>query len=227
MPFSRTALLTSSGWSLMNRLSSMGTRQPLCLLRSSLPRNETLPAAPAGVARTITPRPSRTLGHVLLTNHVLSGALIGALARRPASAFAAGVASHFVLDTVPHWGDWTSTRHFLRAAVPDGLISLAAMGAIAALSPADRRPAVVAGMAGAALPDIDKPAKLFFGRSPFPVAVDRFHQRIQREAPGRAHLELLAAGGLAAAALVAVRRLRLASATVNAPMALSSVVELG
>jgi len=28
---------------------------------------------------------------VLLTNHVLSGALIGALARRPASSFAAGV----------------------------------------------------------------------------------------------------------------------------------------
>ncbi len=132
---------------------------------------------------------------MLLTNHVLSGALLGALARRPAAAFAAGIASHFVLDALPHWGNWGSTRQFLRAAVPDGLVSLAAMGAFAALAPADRRPAVVAGMAGAALPDADKPARLFLGRSPFPAAVDRFHGRIQREAPGRAHLEVLAAAG--------------------------------
>jgi hypothetical protein len=143
---------------------------------------------------------------VLLTNHVLSGALIGALARRPASAFAVGVTSHFLLDAVPHWGKWGSRRRFLRVAVTDGLIGLAAMGALVALSPAERRPAVLAGMTGAALPDIDKPAKLFFGRSPFPAAVDRFHGRIQPEAAGRAHLEMLAAGALAVAALAALRR---------------------
>ena len=145
---------------------------------------------------------------VLLTNHVLSGALIGALTRRPAAAFAIGAASHFALDAVPHWGDWASPRHFLRVAVPDGLISLAAMGAIAALTPAERRPAVVAGMAGAALPDIEKPTTLWLGWSPFPAAVDRFHVRIQREAGGRAHIEVLAAGALAAGALLALRRRR-------------------
>jgi hypothetical protein len=143
---------------------------------------------------------------VLLTNHVLSGALIGALVRRPVPAFAVGVASHFVLDAMPHWGKWRSRRHFMRVAVPDGLISLAAMGALAALSPAERRAAVVAGMAGAALPDLDKPAFIYFGRSPFPRAVNRFHSRIQREAPGRAHLEALAAGTLAVAALAVIRR---------------------
>jgi hypothetical protein len=143
---------------------------------------------------------------VLLTNHVLSGALIGALVRRPVPAFAVGVASHFVLDAMPHWGKWRSRRHFMRVAVPDGLISLAAMGALAALSPAERRAAVVAGMAGAALPDLDKPAFIYFGRSPFPRAVNRFHSRIQREAPGRAHLEALAAGTLAVAALAMIRR---------------------
>ena len=145
---------------------------------------------------------------MLLTNHVLSGALIGALARRPLPAFAAGVASHFVLDAVPHWGEWASIGQFLRVAVADGLVSLAAMGALAALAPAERRPAVVAGMTGAALPDLDKPALLFLGRSPFPAAVDRFHGRIQREAPDRAHLELLAAGALAVAALSALRARR-------------------
>ena len=143
---------------------------------------------------------------MLLTNHVLSGALIGALVRRPVPAFAVGVASHFVLDAMPHWGKWRSRRHFMRVAVPDGLISLAAMGALAALSPAERRAAVVAGMAGAALPDLDKPAFVYFGRSPFPRAVNRFHSRIQREAPGRAHLEALAAGTLAVAVLAVIRR---------------------
>jgi hypothetical protein len=144
---------------------------------------------------------------VLLTNHVLSGALIGALVRRPVPAFAVAVASHFALDAVPHWGKWGSKRRFLQVAVPDGLISLAAMGALAALSPPERRPAVVAGMAGAALPDLDKPAVMFFGRSPFPRAVNRFHQRIQPEAAGRAHVELLAAGTLTVAALATLRQL--------------------
>lgn len=145
---------------------------------------------------------------VLLTNHVLSGALIGALARRPLPAFAAGVASHFVLDTMPHWGQWGSQRRFLRVAVPDGLIGLAAMGAFAAVSPPGRRLAVVAGMSGAALPDLDKPANLWFGWSPFPGPVDRFHSRIQHEAPRRAHLELAAAGIFAVGALIALRRSR-------------------
>ena len=76
---------------------------------------------------------------MLLTNHVLSGALIGALARRPLPAFAAGVASHFALDAVPHWGDWGSRRRYLRVAVADGLISLGVAGAVTAISPADRR----------------------------------------------------------------------------------------
>jgi hypothetical protein len=145
---------------------------------------------------------------MLLTNHVLSGALIGALVRRPRPAFAVGVASHFVLDAMPHWGQWESQRQFLRVAVPDGLISLATMAAFAAISPPDLRLAVVSGMAGAALPDLDKPTTLWFGWSPFPGPVDRFHSRIQHEAPRRAHLEVMAAGAFACAALIAVRRLR-------------------
>ena len=69
---------------------------------------------------------------MLLTNHVVSGALIGALARRPLPAFAAGVASHFVLDAVPHWGDWGSRRRFLRVAMADGLVALAVAAAFTA-----------------------------------------------------------------------------------------------
>ena len=149
---------------------------------------------------------------MLLTNHVLSGALIGALVRRPAAAFAVGVASHFVLDAIPHWGDWGSQRRFLRVAVPDGLTSLATMGLLAAVSPPERRAAVVAGMAGAAMPDIDKPTRLWFGWSPFPRAVDRFHGRIQDEASHRAYVEVLAASAFGIAALAALRRARSAAA---------------
>jgi DNA-binding transcriptional LysR family regulator len=142
---------------------------------------------------------------VLLTNHVLSGAAIGGLTGRPLPAFAVGVASHFALDAVPHWGEWGSRRRFLRVAVSDGLIGLAAAGALVAVAPPERRLAVLAGIVGAALPDADKPTRLWFGRSPFPGPVNRFHDWIQDEAAGRLHVELLAAGALAAAALVALR----------------------
>jgi hypothetical protein len=172
---------------------------------------------PAGSPRIIAWLGSRTLRGVLVTNHVLSGALIGALARRPAPAFAAGVASHFALDALPHWGEWGSIRRFLQVAVPDGLIGLGAMGTIAALAPAERRPSVLAGMIGAALPDIDKPAKLWFGRSPWPRAVDEFHHDIQREASGRAHIELLAAAAFGAAAILLLRRPRPAAGSAVRP----------
>jgi hypothetical protein len=139
---------------------------------------------------------------MLVTNHVLSGALIGSLSERPAAAFAAGAASHFVLDAVPHWGEWASPSHFLRVAVVDGLTGLAVIGLFTAVTPPSRRLAVVAGMAGAALPDIDKPSRLWFGRSPFPAAVDRFHSAIQNEAPDRFRRELAAAACFAAATFV-------------------------
>src|SRR5512142_1534661 len=174
-------------------------------------RYETLPAVSGAVPRsfchpgTVNTRQPGRWGRVLLTNHVLSGAVIGALARRPLPAFAVGVASHFVLDAVPHWGDWPSRRQFLRVAIPDGLISLGVMGALTAAAPPGRRAAVLAGMAGAALPDADKPAILWFGRSPFPAAVNRFHSRIQDESFRRAPIELAAAGAFAAA-LIALHR---------------------
>jgi hypothetical protein len=142
---------------------------------------------------------------VLLTNHVLSGALIGGLVRRPVTAFTLGVASHFALDAVPHWGRWGGRRRFLRIAVADGLVGLAAMGVLVAVSPPARRKAVLAGMVGAALPDMDKPTMLWFGWSPWPAAVNKFHGVIQHEANDRGPLEFLAACALAAAALTAVR----------------------
>ena len=130
---------------------------------------------------------------MLVTNHVLSGAVVGATTRRPVHAFVLGVASHFVLDWVPHWGKCGGGRRMLQVAVPDGLIGLAVMGTMAAVAPRERRAAVLAGMAGAAFADLDKPSRVFFGRSPFPPAVDRFHSAIQHEKARRAHYEATAA----------------------------------
>jgi hypothetical protein len=145
---------------------------------------------------------------MLVTNHVLSGAVIGAVARRrPVSAFLLGVASHFALDAVPHWGKWDYRFRFLQVAVPDGLTGLAVMGAMTALAPPDARLGVLSGMAGAALPDLDKPSILWFGRSPWPAAVDRFHMVIQDEAPHRFKYEAAAAVAFTAvAACLLLRR---------------------
>ena len=143
---------------------------------------------------------------MLVTNHVLSGAAIGAATRRPVTAFALGVVSHFVLDASPHWGKWEGRPTFMEVAVPDGLAGLAVMGAMTALAPREARVAVLAGMVGAALPDIDKPSNVFFGRSPFPRLVDRFHLAIQDEAPHRLKYEAAAAAAFCATAVGLLRR---------------------
>jgi hypothetical protein len=60
-------------------------------------------------------------------------------------------------------------------------------------------------MAGAALPDLNKPSVVFFGRSPFPQAVERLHKVIQDEAPHRFKYELAVAVAFCAAAVGLLR----------------------
>lgn len=140
---------------------------------------------------------------MLITNHVVAGAVIGSFVPRPASAFAAGVVSHVVMDVLPHWGH-PDHSVFLKVAVVDGLFGLATMGALARAASPERRAAVVAGMLGACLPDADKPCDLFFGRSPFPAWVDEAHKRIQNEAHERMPYEAIGGvlGAFAARALL-------------------------
>lgn len=140
---------------------------------------------------------------MLVTNHVLSGALLGAAAPGTFGAFTVGFVSHFALDAVPHWGD-VEWEEMVPIGVRDGLTGLAAMGLVWSRTPGPLRTRVLAGMAGACLPDLDKPSLLFFGRSPFPQRFDDFHVRIQRESRGRMPQELLVGSALA---VVALRRL--------------------
>jgi hypothetical protein len=141
---------------------------------------------------------------VFITNHALAGAAIGALVRRPVPAFAAGVASHIAMDMVLHYGDaGMDWERFVEMARVDGTIGLGVTAAVATTAPAAVRRSALAGLAGACIVDLDKPGRHFFGRSPFPSAVDRFHYRIQNEAPVGRWVEVAAAlalaGGLAAA----------------------------
>ena len=143
---------------------------------------------------------------MLVTNHVLSGAFIGRAAAGPVSAFAAGVASHFALDALPHWGNGKTIHEVMHVAVPDGLLGLTAMAAVTATTPPADRLRVLAGMAGAAFPDLDKPADRFLGRSPFPRWWDAFHQAVQRESAGRMPQEILVGLGQAAVLAALSRR---------------------
>lgn len=148
---------------------------------------------------------------MLVTNHVLVGAMIGkALRHRPIAAFAVGVASHFVMDACPHWapenGAPGSKEQFLRVARCDGLVGLATMALGALLAPANARRAVFAGMLGAAVVDADKPCVHFFGHDPFPRWLQRLHSRIQREAPHRLPYEVGVAVALAIVGNAVVRR---------------------
>jgi hypothetical protein len=141
---------------------------------------------------------------VFITSHVLAGALIGDVLR-PLPAALAGFASHLAMDNLPHYGFGGGPLH-LPTARRDGLLGLTGIAACVALAQPDRRVAVLAGIFGACLPDTDKLGGHFFGRSPWPVAFDRFHTWIQREAPDRLPIEFAAGAGLAMLAGWRLRR---------------------
>ena len=102
------------------------------------------------------------------------------------------------MDCLPHWGlprEPESHAMFLHVAKRDGLAGLAAIAALA--GPAKGlRTGVLAGIAGATVLDVDKPARHFFDRNPVPAPVQEFHERIQREAPHRMRNEIVIAAAL-------------------------------
>jgi hypothetical protein len=125
---------------------------------------------------------------VFVTNHALSGVLIGrALEGRPVTAFLVGVGSHLVLDTIPHWGCDKRAEggpdRFLEVAKRDGVLGLATIATATLAVDRRSRASTVAAMAGAVLLDLDKPCLYFFGFNPFPTTVRRIHSRAQNESP--------------------------------------------
>ena len=129
---------------------------------------------------------------MFFSTHLVAGALLGSRLRRPVLVAPVAVASHLAMDVVPHWGTQDEAA-FLRVARVDGLAALALGAGLLLRAPAPHRLAVLVGMGGAGLLDLDKPARHFFGASPFPRRVDDFHARIQAgvEAPQRWWVDLL------------------------------------
>jgi hypothetical protein len=146
---------------------------------------------------------------MFVTNHVLAGAVIGTVCRkRPALAFVLGVASHVAMDLTPHWGcDPDDTERFLEVARYDGVLGLGAVAATLVAGVPPRR-ALTSAIVGAALLDLNKPCEHFFGRSPFPEWVDRFHRAIQRELREHWTPELVAGAVLAFVSAAALARQR-------------------
>jgi hypothetical protein len=151
---------------------------------------------------------------MFITNHVLAGTLAGtALRRRPVLAFAVGFATHVAMDMTPHWGNPTLDEDgFYAVAKRDGILGLATL-ALIAVAGVPPRTALLAGIAGAAALDADKPSEYFFGVDPFPRAVAEFHERIQRESPGGIRTEVAVGAVLAAVCAVTLARRRRARAT--------------
>lgn len=145
------------------------------------------------------------------TTHVVIGALIGRAVRRPANAFGFGVASHLVMDALPHWGMKVSGPadrcRFLAIATADGLL----LTAFLAVAIRRGRPvSEIAGALGGLLLDLDKPAAELGIEQLWPDRLHRAHVDIQVwESPRRWPVD--AALTLAAAALL--------SATGNRPVA--------
>jgi hypothetical protein len=158
---------------------------------------------------------------MFVTNHALSGALIGrALKGRPVAAFVAGMTSHLLLDTVPHWGcdmhQPGGPEKFYAAAQKDGLLGLATLAAGALTVEPAARASTVAGMLGAVLPDLDKPMVHFFNVNPFPRAFQRFHEQLQSESPEGLTNELRFGFGFTLANVLFTSRARRSARTANA-----------
>ena len=146
-------------------------------------------------------------GPMFVTNHVLSGVVIGRyFEQRPVTAFIVGVGSHLVLDMVPHWGCEKNTvdgrELFLRHAKRDGVLGLITMAGATWAVDRQARAATLAAMVGAALLDADKPSTFFFGVNPFPRAVRTIHTWAQNESPQGMPNEI--AFGIACAAADAI-----------------------
>ncbi|HSX44339.1 MAG TPA: hypothetical protein VLE69_03535 [Candidatus Saccharimonadales bacterium] len=122
------------------------------------------------------------------TNHVLTGAVIGAVITMPIIALPVAFASHFALDALPHYdspGQEHTSRRFLYTLFTDMAIAASILLAIILLRP-DNWPLLVACGIAAASPDLmwlprwlneirHKPNKPM---GPF----RKFHSRIQRYA---------------------------------------------
>ncbi len=122
------------------------------------------------------------------TNHVLTGVLIASVVHSPEIALPVAFLSHFVLDSLPHYGDKSvvigSTKFNIILAV-DIYIALMCLAAVYLLHPAHTQVLILGGIL-AASPDLMWIPDFINGllKRPAPTygPIRRFHSRIQKYA---------------------------------------------
>lgn len=123
------------------------------------------------------------------TNHLLSGAVIGLVIDQPAAAIIVALASHFVLDALPHFGlkDWAERAKnknlFTAVVIIDGILASLALAIFLLVG----APWIVfAAAIAAALPDVWWIYRFVvrekLGKLPPPPHnwFEDFHKKIQR-----------------------------------------------
>ena len=134
---------------------------------------------------------------MLITNHVLAGTICGLTSRKASHALLTGLASHYALDVIPHWGG-VSRREFLKVAKTDGIRGLGVLSIMLAttykVGGAEASIRVAAGICGACLPDLNKPWTYYTGKPSFyPKFAETFHTKIQQESKDNTWIEISAA----------------------------------
>lgn len=125
---------------------------------------------------------------MLLTNHAITGSLIGLAVGNPLMAFPLGVASHYAMDSLPHFGipgmSFRERRGFL-IGLADFLSAVTVTVGLAYVA-GDQAALVLAGAFGAMLPDLLYLPEIALGRR-LRYPGRQFHHDIQqgREKPGR------------------------------------------
>lgn len=136
---------------------------------------------------------------MLLTNHALTGSLIGLVVGNPLIAVPLGVASHYAMDSLPHFGfpgmSFRERRGFLIGLADFSSAMLLTTGL--ALAAGERAPLVLAGAFGAMLPDLLYLPEIALGRQ-LNYPLRQFHHDIQqgREKPRRIWIDALWAAAM-------------------------------
>lgn len=127
-------------------------------------------------------------------NHVVFGSIIGLSVTQPALAVPLALASHFALDTVPHYGEHHrtargTTGYHLRIAA-DAVVSLVFMLCLLSLNLPN--PALVITCAlVAVLPDFLWPLATKIKQSGPLWEFFKFHKGIQHESPWGIYIEVI------------------------------------
>jgi hypothetical protein len=103
---------------------------------------------------------------VFVSNHVAVGGFVGLLLRRrPLLATTVGVASHFALDAIPHWGldpaRPDAAQAFWRIARTDGVLGATLLAGTLLAAP--KKVAMAGALFGAVVPDLGHVTTRFWG----------------------------------------------------------------